>query len=286
MKIAIIDKKDVAVSVQNSTIKFNDIKLPFKLIDTLLISNNVKINTKDIIKINKNSINIVLFNAYTNQCSIITSANPKNGQLKLQQYKALDKKLTIAKYIVSQKIQRHIYQLKCNDIVIDEADYLAKIKQAQHIETLLGIEGSFARVYFEHYFTLLPKKFHKSKRTKRPPLDPVNSLLSYFYYIVHNIITVKLLTHGFETSISYLHTPFRDHDALSSDFLELFRDQINQFVIFIFQENIVSINSFQKRGGVYLKYEGKKALYPHLKDLLDGLSHKIDTEITNLRGML
>jgi len=286
MKIAIIDKKDVAVSVQNSTIKFDDIKLPFKLVDTLLISNNIKINTKDIIKITQHNINIVLFNSYANQSSIITSANPKNAQLKLQQYKALDKKLTIAKYIVSQKIQRHIYQLKCNDIVIDEADYLNKIKQAQHIETLLGIEGSFARVYFEHYFLLLPKKFHKSKRTKRPPLDPVNSLLSYFYYVVHNIITVKLLTHGFETSISYLHTPFRDHDALSSDLLELFRDQINQFVILVFQENIVSINSFQKRGGVYLKYEGKKALYPHLKDLLDGLSHKIDAEIANLRGML
>lgn len=286
MKIAIIDKKDVAISVQNSTIKFDDIKLPFKLLDTLLISNNAKISTKDIIKINKNNINIVLFNAYSNQSSIITSSNPKNAQLKLQQYNALDKKLDIAKYIVSQKIQRHIYQLKCNDIIIDGTDYLTKIKEAQHIETLLGIEGSFARAYFEHYFTLLPKKFHKSKRTKRPPLDPANALLSYFYYIVHKIITVKLLTYGFETSISYLHTPFRDHDALSSDLLELFRDQINQFVILVFQENIVSINSFQKRGGVYLNYEGKKALHPHLKDLLDGLSHKIDTEIANLKGML
>lgn len=286
MKIAIIDKKDINVSVENSTIKFDDIKLPFKLVDTLLISNNAKINTKDIIKISQNDINIVLLNSFGNQASIITSANPKNAQIKILQYQALDKKLSIAKYFIAQKLTRHAHQLKCNKIDIELEPYLQKIQEANQIETLLGIEGSFARAYFEHYFALLPKKYHKSKRSKRPPLDPVNALLSYFYYLVHNIITVKLLSYGFETGISYLHTPFREHAALSSDLLELFRDQINQFVILVFKEEIVSINHFQKRGGVYLNYEGKKILHPHLKDLLDGLSHKIDTEITTLRSML
>lgn len=286
MKIAIIDKKDINVSVENSTIKFDDIKLPFKLVDTLLISNNAKINTKDLIKISQNDINIVLLNSLGNHASIITSANSKNAQLKVLQYQALDKKLPIAKYLIAQKLTRHAHQLQCNEIYIELEPYLEKIQEANQIETLLGIEGSFARAYFEHYFTLLPKKYHKSKRSKRPPLDPVNALLSYFYYLVHNIITVKLLSYGFETGISYLHTPFREHAALSSDLLELFRDQINQFVILVFKEEIVSINHFQKRGGVYLNYEGKKILHPHLKDLLDGLSHKIDTEITTLRSML
>jgi CRISPR-associated protein Cas1 len=286
MKIAIIDKKDVNITTENSTIKFDDIKLPFKLVDTLLISNNAKINTKDLIKINQNNINIVLLNSFSHQSSIITSANPKNGQLKLLQYQALDKKLPIAKYFITEKLKRHAHQLKCNEIYIETESYLQKIQEANHIETLLGVEGSFAREYFEHYFTLLPKKYHKSKRSKRPPLDPVNALLSYFYYLTHNIITVKLLSYGFETGISYLHTPFRDHDALSSDLLELFRDQINQFVVLLFQEEIVSINHFQKRGGVYLNYEGKKVLHPHLKDLLDGINHKVDMEISILRGML
>jgi len=286
MKIAIVDKKDTNISIENSTIKFEDVKLPFKLVDTLFISNNAKINTKDIIKINQNNITIVLFNAYTHKSSIITSANPKHAELKIQQYKALDKKLHIAKYFVKEKITRHILQLKYNDVDIDLSPYTQKIQESTSIETLLGIEGSFARDYFSYYFGLVPKKFHKGKRSKRPPLDPVNALLSYFYFLVHNLISVKLLTNGFETSISYLHTPFRSHDALSSDVLEIFRDQINQFVILLFQENIISINHFQKRGGVYLNYKGKKTLYPHLKDLLDGLSGKIDAKITTLKGML
>lgn len=286
MKVAIIDQKDIEVSIENSTIKFGDTKLPFRLVDTLLIANNIQINSKDILKINKNDINIVLFNQRTNHSSIITAANPKNAQIKLQQYKAIEKKLTIAKYIVSQKIQRHIHQLKCNEKLIDETKYLPNVEKAEHIETLLGIEGSFAREYFSHFFTLVPKKLHKGKRSKRPPLDPINAVLSYLYYIVHNIITVKLLAQGFETSISYLHVPFRSHEALSSDLLEFFRDQINQFVILLFEENILNINHFQKRGGVYLNYEGKKLLYPHLKDLLDGLSFKIDTHISQLKEML
>lgn len=286
MKISIIDKKNINISIENSTIKFDDIKLPFKLVDTLLISRNAKINSKDIININANNINIIFLNSFSNKSSIITSTNPKNSDLKLKQYKALEKRLVIAKFLIKEKIKRHAFQLKCNNINIDSDRYLKQIDETKTIETLLGIEGAFAREYFKHFFTLISSKYHKNKRTKRPPKDPANALLSYFYFLIYNITTTKLLSFGFDPSISYLHTPFRNHNALSSDIIELFRDQINQFVVFLLQEQIVSIKDFQKKSGVYLNYEGKQKLHLPLKELWDGLDSKINAEISNLKSML
>jgi len=150
----------------------------------------------------------------------------------------------------------------------------------------LGIEGSFSKEYFKYYFTLFPKKFHNSKRTKRPPLDPLNALLSFFYSLLYDIVTIRLLSFGFDPDISYLHTPFRSHHALSSDLLELFRAHINQFAKIIIDKDMISLEDFTKKGGVYLKYSGRKKLYEPLKNLWERLEPQINREIAKLRSIL
>ena len=286
MKITIIDKKDITLKVENSTIKFDDIKLPFRLSDTIIISSNVVVNSRDLIKITDNDINIIFVNTFANKSSILTSTKSKNCDLKLKQYGALSKRVSISKYIVSEKIKRHAFNLKANDIAVDMEPYLKKLDSCTDIQNILGVEGSFSKEYFHHYFTLFSKRLHNSKRTKRPPLDPINALLSFFYSLLYNIITIKLLGFGFDPCISYLHVPFRSHQALSSDILELFRDQVNQFVKVIIDEKIVTLQDFSKKGGVYLKYEGRKNLYRPLKDLWEGLEPHINSEISKLRAIL
>jgi CRISPR-associated protein Cas1 len=147
----------------------------------------------------------------------------------------------------------------------------------------MGIEGSFARNYFKEYFSLIPKIFHKSKRSKKPPQDPVNAVMSYWYSLYYNIITVKLLSYGFEPALGYLHTPFRSHNALSSDILELFRASINQAIFSIFTNKLLTIDDFTKKGGVYLKYDGRKKIWKEFIALVNILNPKLDAEIANIR---
>lgn len=150
----------------------------------------------------------------------------------------------------------------------------------------MGIEGAFAVKYFKEYFTLLPSNMHKSKRSKQPPLDPVNAVLSYWYALYYNIITAKLLSYGFEPSIGYLHKPFREHNALSSDMMELFRSQINEAVVHLFKNNILEMDDFSKKGGVYLKFEGRKKIWSHFLALCEVLQPKLDEEIAQLKRMI
>ncbi len=283
MRTAIIDKKDIKLKLENNSIKIDEQTIPFKLIDLLILNHRVILDTNDILKLTKNDISILLISYNNSNTSIINSANTKNAELKELQYNSLNQKLLFAKYFITKKIINHKDQLEENDINIDIKNILFQIENVKDIDELMGIEGAFARKYFNSYFELLPSHLHKSKRTKQPPRDPVNAVLSYWYSLYYNIITIKLQTYGIEPCIGYLHRAFRTHNALSSDIMEIFRSYINQSVLKVFKGEILSQEDFSKKGGVYLKYDGRKKIWSEFVGLVDSLKPILDDEIATLK---
>jgi CRISPR-associated protein Cas1 len=286
MKIAIIDKKDITLKIENSSIKIDSQTIPFKLVDMLVLNHRAILKSGDILKLTKNDISILLVSYNNIHTSIISSSDAKASALKLAQYRSLENSLNFAKYFISKKIISHTEHLKSLNIDINSSFQIMQINNAKNSEEIMGIEGSFAREYFSHYFKQLPKSMHKSKRTKRPPLDPVNALLSFWYSMYYNIITIKLLSYGFETGLGYLHTPFRTHHALSSDILELFRAEINHIIIKIFTNKVLTNSDFSYKNGVYLKYEGRQKTWKEFVSLVDILKPKLDSVIADLKRMI
>ncbi|WP_151899674.1 CRISPR-associated endonuclease Cas1 [Sulfurimonas hydrogeniphila] len=287
MKIAIIDKKDITLQIQNNAIKFEEQTIPFRFMDILILNHRATLHTKDILKLTKENISILIISYNNDSFSLTSSANTKNGDIKLAQYNSLDKKIELARYFITQKLISHKEQLEVNGVKnVDITFQLEQLKNATQIDAIMGIEGSFARLYFQEFFNILPREYHKGKRSKKPPQDPVNALMSYWYSLYYNIITVKLLSYGFEPAMGYLHTPFRSHNALSSDILELFRSAINQAVLSVFKHNTLTLEDFTKKGGVYLKYEGRKKVWSEFVELVDTLKPKLDNEIANLKKMI
>jgi CRISPR-associated protein Cas1 len=286
MKIAIIDKKDVAIKLENSAIKIEGQTIPFKLMDTLILNHKATLTTADILKLTKNNISIILL-AYNNEhTSIISSGNTQAGELKLAQYNSLQHKIKFAQYFIEQKLIRHKEQLKLHGIHISIEKELETLYKAQTIEEIMGIEGAFARAYFKELFSLFPKSLHKNRRSKNPPQDPVNAVLSYWYTLYYNIISVKLLSYGFEPSLGYLHTPFRTHNALASDMMELFRSYINEAVVSLFKHNALKVDDFYKKRGVYLKYEGRTKIHKEFLALQSLLKPKLDETIATVKKMI
>ncbi len=287
MNIIIIDKKDAAISTTTTQLIVDNQKVPFNLIDTILIESNTTLNTKDINRLAKNKISIIILNSKHYIGSVFYTINSKNAELKLAQYKSAVNPLSIAKVLLKLKITSHIEHLKEYKINLNKSRYIQKIKNAASLDELLGIEGSFSKIYFNHYFKLFSKNLHRGKRTKRPPKDPVNAVMSWLYTIFYHIITIKLLSSGFEPNIGYLHRPFRDHNALSSDILEAIRADINQFVYTLFKNRYLRAKSFTKKGeSVYLKYEDRKNIYPLLQEFQAKTEPKITNTITAIRSML
>lgn len=100
------------------------------------------------------------------------------------------------------------------------------MQQAQNLEMLRGVEGSAARLYFEALRLIIPDPFSFEGRNRRPPRDPVNSLLSLGYTLLAQTVEMILHIQGLSTQIGFLHQPKDLKSLLVLDVMEMFRARI------------------------------------------------------------
>lgn len=286
MNTVIIDKKEQKIELKGAKLYTNEHTIPIKLIDLLILTETVKITPKTILNLTNENIPLLFLSSDSKKFSITLPAISKNSELKILQYKALSKNKEIAKALLYEKFITHKASLEKYDITMDITDELAALALANDIDTMMGIEGALARKYFGHYFSLFERKLTKGYRSKNPPLDPVNATLSYIYTLGYNTITAKLYMRGFDPSISYLHTPFRNHFALSSDILEALRSDINNFVADLFLNKTLTTEDFTLKGGVYLTYQSRSKLWSILKPFMDQLNQKVNKQIVMLKKQI
>jgi len=286
MNTVIIDKPDLELQTQNSGIRVATQHIPFQLIDMLILSADITLNTKTLLQLSKHNIPVLAIAKDNRLFSLTLPLSTKNSMQKFEQYSSLEKRVGFAKYFLGEKFKSHHQHLVAlgHDVTLEP--WLQKVEQTDDIEVLMGIEGAYSKLYFSYYFKTLPKLLHKSKRTKRPPEDPVNAMLSYLYTLVYHLLSAKLYMAGFDPALSYLHTPFRGHNGLSSDFLELYRAEINIFVMALFLDEILSTEDFRRKEGVYLRYESRKKIWFPIKTFISTLSQKIDQEIALFRATI
>lgn len=287
MNRVIIDKKAKIALKDSLLVIDNDMKIPLSSVDFLIVSNRVELTLKDISLISKKDTAILVITTNPKEFIFIQKKYLKNGDLKYKQYKALDERLEIAKSILKEKIENSYNALIYFNQNISKTKYLKDLENVKNIQTLLGIEGSLAKDYFDHYFSLFPKILSKGYRSKNPPLDPVNALLSYLYTIFYFEISTFLNYYGFEPLIGYFHTPFRSHMALSSDILEFFRADIDIFVAKLFLDKKLTIKDFSKSGkSVLLTQAGRKKLWIELKPFLEAKETVIKEKISMIKSII
>lgn len=92
-------------------------------------------------------------------------------------------------------------------------------------DVLRGLEGEAARTYFGVFDHLITSRgeFEFRGRTRRPPLDPVNALLSFVYTLLVHDITSALETNGLDPCVGYLHAERPGRPSLALDLMEEFR---------------------------------------------------------------
>jgi CRISPR-associated protein Cas1 len=192
------------------------------------------------------------------------------------------KSIVEAKRHNSQILLRRLNRRRRNESVIEAiatlGDWREKIQTAPSVESLLGCEGQCARVYFEALGRLIQPPFAFDKRTRRPPADPVNSLLSLGYTLVSQNIYSLVGSLGLNPHFGHLHTPRDNHPALVSDLVEEFRAPlVDSLVVSLINGRIFQVDDFtppDARGGVYLTSKALKIFLKHWQQ-------KLQSEITH-----
>lgn len=131
-------------------------------------------------------------------------------------------------------------------------------------EQLLGIEGNAAKAYFDSFNELILKNesvFHFDGRTRRPPLDPVNAMLSFIYTLLGNEICSALESVGLDPAVGFLHTLRPGRSSLALDLLEELRAPLaDRFVLSQINLGKIGKNDFSQKenGAIYLNDDARK----------------------------
>ena len=149
---------------------------------------------------------------------------------------------------------------------------MKKVPTAESIEVMMGYEGQGAKLYFAAYGSLLKGPFKFEKRTRRPPTDPTNSLLSLGYTLLSQNVHAMTEAAGLHTHFGNLHTPQPNRPSLVCDLVEEFRAQaVDSLVAYLINSNIYAPEDFtppDARGGVYLHPDGLRRFLKHWEEKL------------------
>ena len=178
-------------------------------------------------------------------------------------------KLYNSRRILERAIRDHGLRLDANAIrasctVLSEQ--LSKVAICQDMESLRGLEGSASERYFSHFDDMILAEkdaFRFPGRNRRPPLDPVNAMLSFAYVLLAGSCASALYQVGLDPYVGFLHKDRPGRTSLALDLMEEFRSILaDRLVLTLINNREVRSDDFEKKenGAVLLSDKARKAL--------------------------
>lgn len=180
--------------------------------------------------------------------------------------------------IMLQRLNRRRKTDVATKAIKELAEIIQTVPEAESVESMLGYEGLGATLYFQAFATLLKRPFEFEKRTRRPPTDPINSLLSLGYTMLFENVHAMVEGVGLHTHFGNLHKPQSKRPSLVCDLVEEFRALVvDSLVAYLINSNIFTSEDFtppDARGGVYLHPDALKRFLKHWEE-------KLQTEVVH-----
>ena len=143
-------------------------------------------------------------------------------------------------------------------------DMLPQVLAAADLDTLRGIEGAAATAYFgvfDHMLLNRKEAFFFHGRSRRPPLDRVNAMLSFAYSLLAHDCASALESVGLDSYVGFLHRDRPGRQSLALDLMEELRPcMADRFVLTLVNNRMLRPEDFQMQdsGAVLLSDDGRR----------------------------
>lgn len=178
-------------------------------------------------------------------------------------------KIVNCRTVLGRGIRDHGAVIDCNRVRGVDAlliENLLKIEDCDSADTLRGIEGNCAKFYFVALDDLILRQkddFYMHERNRRPPLDNMNTLLSFLYTLLAHDVESALETVGLDPYVGFFHTDRPGRPGLALDMMEELRPYMaDRLALNLVNLNQVDRDDFYKKenGGVILRDDGRKTV--------------------------
>lgn len=282
-----IDRKDIRIRLDGNALAFyadgeRQGTAPIGPLKRVVIAGHAVIETPALHRLAKEGVSVFFLSGKQLRLSgMLIGSGHFNAQLRLRQYqKSLDSAfcLEISREIIARKVagqkdllsdaleRRPDLRLPLSQALSGIQNSIFKIQdeKTQDLESLRGLEGGAAAIYFSAFTTMFPPSLGFTKRTKRPPEDPVNALLSLGYTMLHAETVREIQLIGLDPLLGFLHQFEYGRESLACDLVEPHRPIVDRWVWELFRDRAFTERDFAEGGerpGCYLKKEARRRFY-------------------------
>jgi len=273
------DGQAVAVRVQKAT----RLRIPLHNLDGIVCFGRVGCSPSLMAACGESGVSISFLSSSGKFRAVVSGFTSGNVLLRRQQYRAADdseRSLEIARSIVLGKLAncRTVLNRAARDA--DDAQRaealqavarrlsatIPAVQQATTLDQLRGVEGESAVRYFAAFNDLItanPEVFRFERRSRRPPLDPINCLLSFVYTLLMHDVRSACEAVGLDPAVGFLHRDRPGRPGMALDLMEEFRPWLaDRLVLSLINRRQLGPTSFQtlETGAVVMDDAARKAV--------------------------
>ncbi|NLY16891.1 MAG: CRISPR-associated endonuclease Cas1 [Gammaproteobacteria bacterium] len=278
MSTLILDRRNISLEYDNQCLVVRQPEqtprtVPLKHLNKIVCLHSVQITTSLLGQLWKRKIDFVNLNNRHADCSFGLYPNRQQQvRRRCQQYawqQDQSTALPLARTLCSHRLRNNLRLLPDNgELTLREYLHTAvsRLAEATSLQEMLGIEGAAQRQMFAHWREQLPTKLGFNQRQRRPPKDPVNSLLSLTSSLVLQEAIRQCTAAGLDPDLGFYHRIASGRPSLACDLMEPLRPFFEHWVMHLFIDGKFDCRHFTGQNSAqapcYLGKAGREAFYP------------------------
>jgi CRISPR-associated protein Cas1 len=265
---------------------------PVESLKHIVVAGSAQFNSELLTFLGKRGVRLSFLDYYGNFSGSLEAANPHTaGAVHLAQATIIldaEKRLTLAKHILSAALHNLLANLRyysyrgnvlLKATVTAIQKHMHNLQEAHSLEQVMGCEGLARQEYYACWQHINPA-LTIQRRTRRPPTDRINALLSFCNGLVYSLCKNELAKTHLDMTLSFIHAPTQARASLALDLAEIFKPVLADKIIFgLVNRHMLFDNDFEGGNNLCRLTEAGR------RKVVDSFREKVDLEqLDDVRG--